>query len=74
MTKRFIVRCLVATSLTVTWYLVSLSENKKEGGEHLLWLAMSLCVNATGCRLLWGRFMVMDVVNERVVDCCECPN
>ena len=35
-TNRFVVHRLVAMSLTVAWHLVSLSEKKKEGGEHLL--------------------------------------
>ena len=27
-----------------------MSEKKKEGGEHLPWMARSLCIVAVGCR------------------------
>ena len=30
--------------MSATWHLVSVSEKKKEGGEHLPWMARSLCV------------------------------
>ena len=34
--NRFVIHCLAAMLLTAMWHLVSLSEKKKEGGEHLL--------------------------------------
>ena len=42
-----IVRCLVATSLTVTWHLDSVSIKKmreRDALAHLMWTAMMLCV------------------------------
>ena len=53
-TNIFILRHLVAMSLTAMWHLVSLSVKKQERGEHLLWMAMLLYIVTVGCCSLRG--------------------